>query len=195
MSAVLQRPMTLAEFLDWEEKQELRFEFDGFQPVAMTGGTLGHEAVGYRLRTLLMLRLDGKPCRPWGPTIKIEVQGHIRYPDAFVSCTPAPRGGTIVPEPVVVFEVLSPGTSRTDRIEKLREYQATQSIQRYVILEQDSIAATVFSRIGADWIARALTDGDVLQMPEIGIELRLSEIYADVAFGDTGEDAATTSAA
>ena len=87
------------------------------------------------------------------------------------------------------------GTSRTDRIEKLREYQATQSIQRYVILEQDSIAATVFSRMGADWIARALTDGDVLQMPEIGIELRLSEIYADVAFGDTGEDAATTSAA
>ena len=36
MSAVLQRPMTLAEFLDWEERQELRYEFDGFQPVAMT---------------------------------------------------------------------------------------------------------------------------------------------------------------
>jgi hypothetical protein len=36
MSAVLQRPMTLAEFLDWEEGQELRYEFDGFQPVAVT---------------------------------------------------------------------------------------------------------------------------------------------------------------
>ncbi len=37
MSVALQRPMTLAEFLDWEERQELRYEFDGFQPVAMTG--------------------------------------------------------------------------------------------------------------------------------------------------------------
>ncbi len=187
MSAVLQRRMSLAEFLAWEERQELRYEFDGFQPIATTGGTAGHEAICYRLRTLLQIRLDGKRCRPWGPTAKIEVQGHIRYPDAFVNCTPVPSGNTIIPEPVVVFEVLSPSTSRTDRIEKLREYQATVSIQRYVILEQDSVAATVFSRMGADWIARALTEGDVLQMPEIGIELGLAEIYADMDFGDSGE--------
>jgi Uma2 family endonuclease len=88
--------------------------------------------------------------------------------------------------------VLSPTTSRIDRIEKLREYQATPSIQRYIILEQDSIAAAVLSRMGADWIARVLTERDVLQMPEIGIELALSEIYADVKFGP-GEDTEATS--
>lgn len=41
-----------------------------------------------------------------------------------------------------------PSTSRAARIEELREYQATDSIQRYVILEQDSIAAAVFARHG-----------------------------------------------
>jgi len=30
--------MTLAEFLEWEERQPLRYEFDGVGPVAMTGG-------------------------------------------------------------------------------------------------------------------------------------------------------------
>jgi Uma2 family endonuclease len=192
MSAVLQRPMTLADFLDWEERQELRYEFDGFQPVAMTGGTAAHETICGTLRALLYQRPGGKPCRPWGPNSKVVVKGRIRYPDAFVNCTPVPPANTIIQEPVVVFEVLSPGTSRTDRIEKLREYQATASIQRYVILEQDGIAATVFSRMGADWIARALTEGDVLQMPEIGIELALSEIYADVEFGP-GEEAEAAS--
>ena len=49
--------------------------------------------------------------------------------------------------------------------------------------------------MGADWIARALTEADVLQMPEIGIELRVSEIYVDVEFGDTGEGAAEASKA
>ena len=44
--------MTLAEFLDWEERQELRYEFDGFQPVDMTGGTLRHETIGNRLRAI-----------------------------------------------------------------------------------------------------------------------------------------------
>ena len=182
MSVALQKGMTLAELLDWEERQELRYEFDGFQPSAMTGETLRHEAIGYRLRTLLFMRLEGKPCRPWGPTTKIEVQGHIRYPDAYVNCTRGSPRATIVPEPVVVFEVLSPSTSRTDRIEKLREYQATPSIQRYVILEQDSIAALVFSRHGDDWTGTALTEADSLRMPEIGTELGLAEIYADVDF-------------
>ncbi len=172
--------MSLAEFLAWEERQEPRYEFDGFDPVAMTGGTLAHEMIGGNVRRLLADHLRGTPCRVVGPTLKVEVMGRIRYPDAFVYCTPAPRDATVIRDPVVVFEVLSPATSRTDRIEKLREYQATPSIRRYVILEQDSIAATVFARHGADWTARALTEGDTLALPEIAVELPLAEIYAGV---------------
>jgi Uma2 family endonuclease len=80
--------------------------------------------------TLLQIRLDGKPCRPGGASTKIEVQGRIRYPEALVNCKRFAPDATIVPEPVVVFEVLSPRTSRTERIGKLREYQATASIKR-----------------------------------------------------------------
>ena len=39
MDVALRKPMSLAEFLAWEERQELRYEFDGFRPVAVTGGT------------------------------------------------------------------------------------------------------------------------------------------------------------
>jgi hypothetical protein len=53
-------------------------------------------------------------------------------------------------------------------------------IQRYVILEQDSVAATVFTRQGAAWDARALTAGESLAMPEIDVTLPLGDIYADV---------------
>jgi Uma2 family endonuclease len=184
MNVALRKPMTLGQFLAWEERQELRYEFDGFQPVGMTGGTVAHEMIGGTLRALLHAQLRGKPCRAAGPTLKIEVAGRIRYPDAFVYCTQVPANETVIREPVVVFEVLSPGTSRTDRIEKLREYQATGSIQRYVILEQDSIAATVFTRQGTDWIVHALTSGDTLRMPEIAVELPLSDIFADAALND-----------
>jgi hypothetical protein len=40
MSVALHQPITLAEFLAWQRQQALRFEFDGFAPVAMTGGTI-----------------------------------------------------------------------------------------------------------------------------------------------------------
>jgi Uma2 family endonuclease len=180
MSTVLRQRLSLDEFLAWEEREPLRYEFDGWQPVAMTGGTDRHEAIGGTLRALLQERLRGKPCRVRGPTLKVEVMGRIRYPDAFVYCTPVPPGETLIREPVVVFEILSPGTSRTDRIEKLREYQETPSIRRYVILEQDSIGAMVFTRHGFDWHCEALIAGETLALPEIGVSLLLDDIYADV---------------
>ena len=179
--------MTLADFLAWEERQELRWEFDGIAPVAMNGGTFAHETIGGTLRALLREQLRGKPCRVSGPTLKIEVAGRIRYPDAFVSCTPVPRDATVVKDPVVVFEVLSPGTARTDRVRKLREYRATPSIQRYVILEQDGIVAWDMVRRGEDWIVRGLEVGDTLSMPEIEAAIPLADIYADVEVGDIGE--------
>ena len=42
MNVALRQRMSLAEFLAWEERQELRYEFDGFQPYAMVGGTAAH---------------------------------------------------------------------------------------------------------------------------------------------------------
>ena len=61
MSSAIDQRMTLEQFVAWEEPQELRHEFDGWQPVAMTGGTDLHEAIGGTLRALLQDRLIGKP--------------------------------------------------------------------------------------------------------------------------------------
>jgi hypothetical protein len=37
MNLTVRKPMTLAEFLAWEERQEQRYEFDGSEPVALGG--------------------------------------------------------------------------------------------------------------------------------------------------------------
>ncbi len=57
-------PMTLRQFLDREERQELRYEFVGFRPIAMTGGMAAHAAIQRNLVTALGVRLRGKPCQP-----------------------------------------------------------------------------------------------------------------------------------
>jgi Uma2 family endonuclease len=189
MSTILRKPMTVAEFLAWEERQELRYEFDGERPVAMTGGTVGHDDITFNLRKALDARLAGGPCRPYGPNVKILVAGRVRYPDVMVVCSPQDRRATIADAPVVVFEVLSASTSRTDRIEKAQEYFATPSIQRHVILEQDSIAATALERLEQAWQSTPLTADGVLAMPEIGVSLPLAECYAGVEIGDPPEDA------
>src|SRR5580704_15670821 len=120
MSAVV-KPMTLDAFVEWESRQDLKYEFDGFQPVAMTGGTAEHSQIQFNLLGLLFNQLRGHRCQGHGSELKIQVAGRIRYPDAFIVCSPVPRGATVVHDPVVVFEILSPGTSYKDRFEKNRE--------------------------------------------------------------------------
>jgi Uma2 family endonuclease len=182
MSIALHQPMTLEAFLAWEEQQELRWEFDGLQPVATTGGTSEHSAIQRNLYTAVGGRLRGKRCQMYTANLKMSVAGSIRYPDAFVVCSPVPRGTLVVTDPVVVFEVLSPSTASTDMVVKNEEYRDTPSIQRYVMLAQDRQFATVFERIGDDWVGHIVSGGAILAMPEIGIEVPLAELYEGISF-------------
>jgi Uma2 family endonuclease len=177
MSATAHKPMTLNAFLDWERTQELRYEFDGVAPVAMNGGSIAHSMIATNLVRALEDRLRGGPCRAFRGDVKIVANGRIRYPDAVVTCAKVDTDSDIVPEPVVVFEVLSASTSSVDHVTKNEEYRATPSIRRYVILEQTQIAATVFARVGDDWIGHLVTGDAVLAIPEIGVELPMSALY------------------
>jgi Uma2 family endonuclease len=89
---------------------------------------------------------------------------------------------TLSATPVVIFEVLSPSTAAQDRIVKAREYQATPSVQRYVMLEQDRIGATVHVRAQDGWSVLVLKDEDALAMPEIGLSIPLAEFYEGLRF-------------
>lgn len=184
MTAALRQPMTKEEFLAWEERQELRYEFDGVQAVAVTGGTYEHDAIQVNLVRALGNRLADKPCRTHGNSIKIDIMGRIRYPDAFVTCKPTPRGAMVLHEPVVIFEVLSKGTARTDRL-KNREYASTASVRRYIMLEQDAAVATVFRRLGGEWVGHTVGDDATLDMPEIGITIPLLDLYEGVDLSAT----------
>lgn len=134
MSAALE-PLTLDEFLAWERAQPARYEFDGVQPVAKTGGSRAHSRVGTRLVIALGSGVH-QPCEAYGPDLKVLTTGRIRYPDASVVCAASDDASDVV-EPTVVCEVLSPSTALTDRRVKALEYAAGPRILVYVLLEQD----------------------------------------------------------
>ena len=64
MNVALRKPMTLEQFLSWEERQQMRYEFDGFQPVAMTGGTEAHAAIQRNLIIALTIASEASRAGP-----------------------------------------------------------------------------------------------------------------------------------
>ncbi len=180
MTAALRRPMSVDAFLDWEERQELRHEFDGAAPLAMVGGTEAHALIAGNIAFALRSRLP-PGCRIYGSDLKLRMAASVRYPDAMVVCRPASLRATFVTDPVVVFEVLSDSTSYTDRLVKSREYRDIATLARYVIVEQSAIGAMVFER--PDWRGQPILGGEArLAMPELGIDIALAELYAGLDF-------------
>jgi Uma2 family endonuclease len=149
----------------------------------MTGGELGHSRLLRNINRQLANRLAGKGCEPLGPDAGVATIGDtVRYPDAVITCSPFNNRDRLVPNPIVVFEVLSPSTVRIDRVLKLREYQAVPSIRRYVIVEPGTVALTVLWREQADETFRAAGLGadDILSLPEVGIDMPVAAIYEGV---------------
>ena len=184
MNIALRKPaMSLDEFLAWDARQEGRWEFDGHGPVAMVGGTLQHNIIVGNLEAALRQRLL-TPCRTFREAVRFRTgRGTIRYSDIMMACSRYDARATEIADPVAVFEVLSDSTSRTDRIEKAIEYFATPSVRRYVLLEQGEVAATSMRR-GETWETVVLTGSALLDLPEIGVQVPLAEIYAGIEFED-----------
>ena len=182
MSA-LPKPMSLDDFVAWEERQELRYEYDGIEARAMTGGTFAHSVIQANLIGALHAALRGKPCRALGSELKVRTATSIRYPDALIVCGPANPKATFASDPVVIFEILSPSSARLDLGAKNAEYQGLASLRRYVVLHQTQAAAEMFARDAeGEWTYDFLDARGVLDMPEAGIAMPLAEIYEDVAF-------------
>ena len=183
--AIHRRAMTRQDFLTWVENQEGRWEFDGLQPVAMTGGTNNHGRISGNLYFALRRRLGGACEAMTAEAGGVATVGNkVRYPDVTVTCSPVTGSDRLIPEPVLLFEVVSDSSARDDHGDKRIEYQTIPSVLRYVVVEQDREEVTVFHRSGSGaWLTFRLGGGDVLDMPEVGIEIPVSEMYERVTFG------------
>jgi Uma2 family endonuclease len=174
MNVIVGPGLSLDEFLSWEREQPLRYEFDGTQPIPMTGGTVAHARLVRRIMEA-MYRLLPTQYEAFGGDLKVlTAPNRIRYPDLLVvSSGPDPNTDTVAP--VVVFEVLSPSTKLTDLRVKPDEYASVPSILAYVVLPQEDAADTIALRRSNDWAAERVAD--TLDLPEIGVWLPLSDLY------------------
>ncbi len=148
MDTVLDRVWTTDAFLAWEDKQEGRHEFDGQRIIPRIGGSLAHQDIVFNLRTVLARLLAGQPARA-AQKMRLRIGDHVRYPDVVIFAGDLDQSTRTLPDALVIFEVLSDDTATTDRVAKLGEYTDVPSLRAYVLLEQTTMAATLFQREGA----------------------------------------------
>jgi Uma2 family endonuclease len=101
-----------------------------------------------------------------------------------VVCEPNSPADHFQERPVVVIEVLSESTRRTDLSEKRDAYFAIPSLKVLMLVESDSRSVTIYRRKPGDGFAAELYEGPaaVIPLPEIDAELPLAELYERAGF-------------
>ncbi len=170
------------EYLAAERVAEQKHEYLAGAVYAMAGASADHQRIAANIARHLGNQLSGKPCEGFSMEMKVRIRrgasSFFYYPDATVDCSSLARDSYVAEEPRVIFEVLSPETERTDRVEKLYNYQMLPSLVMYVLVDQLRLAVTVYHRNNDEWIVELLTKKeDVLNLPEIECALPMTAIY------------------
>jgi Uma2 family endonuclease len=179
MNIDLRRTMTVEDYLSWGDSQteRARAELISGQIVLMAPEQLKHVETKFAiaLGLTMAVRRAGLDCHVLTDGATIRIDDHTAYePDACVYCgDELPGEAMVVPNPVIVAEVLSPTSRHHDTSAKLIGYFKLASVAHYLIIDPDLRTVTHHAR---DRAAAALSTG-VLRLDPPGIEIAVADRF------------------
>lgn len=181
LSLTMPRLLTIEEFLQIDFGPDLKAELDNGYIRMMAGGTRDHARVRMNLYRYLGNALRGSGCRPYGSGMGVRAADlSLRYPDVCVECGDRSAAGddTVLTQPRVVIEVLSPGTREHDLKAKLPEYRSVPSIDTIAFIDTDAETISVHQRIENGWTETLFSTTLDLALPSIEVTVPHAEIFA-----------------
>ncbi|MFZ1028322.1 MAG: Uma2 family endonuclease [Limnoraphis robusta] len=188
--------MTAKEYLEWEEKQTLKYEYINGQVFAIIGGSLPHNSIALNLASALKSHLRGKGCKVFMADAKVGVSsnGPFHYPDIMVTCDSRDQTARqVIYYPCLIVEVLSPSTEGFDRGKKFRHYRKIETLKEYVLVDTEKMNIECY-RLNEQnkWELTSYSPEELaINQTEIEINLTsvnfnspISLIYEDVVFPD-----------
>ncbi len=179
---------TLEEYLAFEEQSEAKHEFWNGQIFAMAGASPSHNQICFTLAMIVGRQLSSH-CRGYSSDQKIQIETADlnTYADLTIVCGEPhyhPKHRTLLLNPRVIFEVLSPKTENYDRGEKWSCYQQLPSLTDYLLVAQDKAQIEHYTLTAdGDWrYIRTVGLESVLTIASLNSQLLLGELYRGIEF-------------
>ena len=171
--------MTLAEFLDWDDGTDARYELIDGRVLAMAPPSPRHSAIAGRLARLIGAGLR-PPCEVFieaGIVTPDRPDSYLRA-DLAVSCRPLNQQERDVADPILIVEVESPGTVRHDRGVKIDRYRALPSVQEILLVATQERRVQLWRRQGERWSVEDVIGDARLGIESCALEIPLANLYA-----------------
>lgn len=183
------RNYTEQEYLELERKSDYKSEFFKGEIFAMSGASNLHNVITVNLISLLVQKLRGKSCQPYGSDMRVHtpINSLYSYPDVSVVCGEKKflddKFDTLL-NPVFICEVLSKSTADYDTGGKFMRYRSIESLKEYWVLSSLEYRLQKFvKQTNANWLlSETFGMQDSVAIESLGIDVALAEIYFGVDF-------------
>ncbi len=179
--------LTPEEYLQMEEKSDVKHEYIDGEIYAMAGALDPHVTIALNLASSLRSHVRGSGCRVYISDMKTQIEKLNRYyyPDVMVTCDERDRETSRFKKfPCLIVEVLSESTEAFDRGDKFADYQLLESLQEYVLINTRRQRVECFRRNSEGfWVLQSYTsEQQSFQLKSVGFEGSMDELYEDVVF-------------
>ncbi len=189
--AKLKNKISVEEYLKGELLSETRHEFIYGEVFAMAGASDRHGTIVGNIFGNIWTHLKNSRCQPFAENMKLKADAQtFYYPDVIVACDEPPKSAYYREEPILLVEVLSPTTERTDRKEKLGVYKNIASLREYLIVSQEKTSIEVHRKLADEtWQTEIYDETDAeIRLDSIDFNLTLEEIYRRVNFTNSSDE-------
>jgi Uma2 family endonuclease len=178
MAEPARKKMTVADFLNWDDGTDTRYELIGGEIVAMTPPVTRHSRLVTTIAGAIQNRLHS-PCFAFSEVgIVLPWRNDAYYQaDVAVSCEPESETRHFLEEPKTIIEILSRSTLDNDFTIKLPDYRAIPSVQEIALFSMNDVFVESWRRETGGWHVDDLKSGDKLDLRSIGVLLDLDKIY------------------
>lgn len=176
-----------ADYLSAELVSEIKHEYVNGEVYAMAGASKNHERLAGNIYRKFGNHLEDSPCEPFASDMKVRTPtSSYRYPDCMVVCDDTSYDDYYAQTPIILVEVISRSTRKTDEQSKRLEYMNISTLEEYVLIEQDYVDVTVF-RKSQDWLPTYYFLGETVTFDSIKLTLAVADIYHRVVNEDMND--------
>ena len=190
MSALPKRYFTPEEYLLLENQAAYKSQYVAGEIFTMAGAEPWHIEIVDNLSFALKTQFGDRPCKSYSTDMRVQAKaGDLwTYPDVAALCG-EPRFDrssrpSVLLNPKVIFEVLSPSTETFDRGEKFLRYRTLDSLADYVLAASEFMRVEHFVRHenGAWTMTEYRQPSDEVPLRSLAAKLTLAQIYRQVVF-------------
>lgn len=175
---------TVEEYFELEKTLEIRHEYVYGKLIPMSGESKIANRIALNCAKFFDDNLKENLFETYSHEVRLMVDSRLyRYPDVVVIPVTDDSDTHAMKQPILIIEVLSDGTEKIDRGDKLRQYSNLPSLQFYLLVSQDEPLIEMYSRLDGRWVLDFFTSlEETIALPILQINLPLQTVYKKVKF-------------